>query len=89
MTDEITTKMGIDFSFLFRKSRSFLGLCRKYLNQDFQPGVEMVQITGPISGMLYMKQPADKKVKFPVYKSELRKIKPEILEALPEEMFFV
>ncbi len=89
MENKDSKKTGIGFSFLIGKTRSFLGLCTKYLNQDFKPGVEVVKITGPISGHLYMQQPADKNVKFVVYKKELRKIKPEVLEALPEEMFFV
>ncbi len=89
MEEKKAPKTGISFSFLVRKTRSFLGLCRKYLNRDFQPGVEFVKIEGPISGYLYMKQPADKNVKFTVYKEELRKIKEEVLKELPDEMFFV
>ncbi len=89
MEEKKAPKAGIDFSFLIRKSRSFLGLCTKYLNQDFEAGVEVVKIEGPISGHLYMKQPADKNVKFVVYKEELRKIKEEVLKELPNEMFFV
>ncbi len=82
-------KKGIDFSFLIRKTRSLLGLCTHYLNRNFEVGVEMVHVTGPISGVLYMKQPVGKNVKFMVSKNELKNVKPEILEALPEEMFFV
>ncbi len=89
MEEKKAPKTGIDFSFLIRKSRSFLGVCRTHLNENFKPGVEFVKIEGPISGYLYMKQPADKNVKFVVYKEELRKIKEEVLAELPDEMFFV
>ncbi len=89
MEEKKTPKTGIDFSFLIRKSRSFLGLCTHHLNREFKSGVEFVKIEGPISGYLYMKQPADKNVKFVVHKDELRKIKEEVLAELPDEMFFV
>ncbi len=79
MEDKKASKTGISFSFLKRKTRSFLGLCTHHLNRNFQHGVEFVKIEGPISGYLYMKQPADKNVKFTVYKEE-------ILKELPDEI---
>ncbi|PIF02664.1 MAG: hypothetical protein CR987_01070 [Draconibacterium sp.] len=89
MEENKQKKTGIDFSFFIRKTRSFLGVCTSHLNREFQPGVEFVKIEGPISGYLYMKQPADKNVKFVVYKEELKNIKEEVLKELPDEMFFV
>ncbi len=79
------------FSFLIQKTRSFLGLVAKNLNEKFTDNAsDFIEIKGAISGKLYFSQPQEGIVKFTIKKEEVaKKIKEEIYEKLPETMYFV
>ncbi len=80
---------GFSFSFLIGKTRSFLGFCAGYINEQYKEGATFIEIDGSIKGSLYFEQPKDKNIKFEIKKEELVRVKPEILDQLPEKMFFV
>ena len=79
------------YSFLTKKTGSFLKLIGKNINDKYHSNIdEFIIIEGVISGKLYFIQPKNENVKFTISKDELKeRVKIEILEILPNKMFFV
>ena len=79
------------YSFLTKKTGSFLKLIGNNINDKYHSKIEeFITIEGAISGKLYFIQPENKNVKFLISKDELKeRVKIEILETLPNKMFFV
>lgn len=81
----------MSYSFFTQKSRSFIRLICNNINEKFdKKNQNFIEITGPIKGKLFFLQPAkDVNVIFTINKEELTKVKSEIIEKLPEQMYFV
>ena len=79
------------YSFFIKKTASFLTLIGNNINAKYHSEIkEFITIEGAISGKLYFIQPENKNVKFLIHKDELKeRVKIEILEILPNKMFFV
>lgn len=79
------------FSFFTKKTRSFIVLIAKNINNKFNHDIaDFIEIDGPVSGKLYLNQPKEENIKFTIDKEELKdKVAQNIYDNLPEKMYFV
>ncbi len=78
------------FSFS-KKTQSIIIFISRKINSNFkEANTDFIPIDGPIAGKLYLKKPVEKLVIFTIEKHELQpRVNKEILDKLPEMMYFV